>query len=256
MFEQNEELQSNGASTLLATLLGIVIRVFLAITTAGFFAAYAADIWSWLLPPTLAANAAAVTGVVLIDGLAAGWTYLRRAAADTAEQQNYASVGAMLDMTLSLLVTAVFVMLTTPLLQASVSPEIYTVMINLAAWAGILIAVVAFAGNGVLWHFYANASAGAVQQLRFNELRALATKAEHDLDAERLKMWTEKALDNIRQELPGYTSDAATRSKEAYLAQRFAASHNHGAGRIEQPQEDADFLAEPPQPHRRNGQRR
>ena len=222
----DENFKQSTASKLLETLLGIIIRIFLAVTTAGFFANYAADIWTWLLPRTMAANLAAITGVILIDGMAAGWTYIRRVSADTIEQQQYASLGAVLDMSLSLAVTASFVVMTTPLLKQSVSPEIYAVMLNLAAWGGIIIGVAAFAGNGVLWHYYAQASSSSLKQLRTNELRAVALQAEHDIESERLKMWTQKTISGIRGELPEQTDSAAQKTASEYINRQFAKTKN------------------------------
>jgi len=222
MFQDEFSNHENGANSLFSTIVGVAIRAFLAVTTAGFFYAYGGDIWSWILPYPMANYAAAITGVVLVDGLAFAWTFLRRSSADTEEQQHYAKLGAWLDMALSLTVTAVFIILTTPLLAASVSPEVLNVLLNLASWLGIIVGVVAFAGNGLTWHFFDNASASSVQQLRTNQLRAMALRAEHTLETERLKLHTGKALAQIREALPQFAQAAASKSKDDYLASRFA----------------------------------
>ncbi len=216
---------NNGANELLSSLLGFIIRIFLAATTAGFFATYAVDIWTWLFPPSIAVFVSALTGVVLIDSLAAGWTYLRRTSADTEEQQRYAQAGAWMDIALSLLVTAVYVVLTTPLLIESVSTETFAMLMNFASWLGVIIGVVAFAGNGLVWHYYANASSMSVEQLAKNRLRALARKAEHEIEMERLKMWTSKALAEIRQALPEHTGQAAARARDDYINTRFTGNN-------------------------------
>lgn len=222
---QNEEFQNkgNGAVSLFSTIVGVAIRAFLAVTTAGFFYIYGGDIWSWVLPYPAANFMAALTGVVLVDGLAFAWTYLRRESANTTEQQNYAKIGAWLDMGLSLTVTAVFIILTTPLLAASVSAEIFGILTNLASWLGIITGVVSFAGNGLIWHFYDNASASSVKQLNLNTLRALAMQAEHSLEMRRLKMLTTKAADRIQAALPDLTDQAASQETDHYLNARFAA---------------------------------
>lgn len=218
----NEEIQTtNGAASLFSTIIGAVIRAFLAVTTAGFFYIYGGDIWSWVLPYPMANFMAALTGVILVDGMAFAWTYLRRSSADTEEQQNYSKMGAWLDMALSLTVTGVFIILTTPLLAASVSAEVFGVLTNLASWLGIITGVVSFAGNGLIWHFYDNASSRSVQQLMWNRLRAIEIKGKHTIDMERANAHIQKTKAGIRAELPQFTNKSAQQATQHYLTQHF-----------------------------------
>lgn len=254
MFD-NEEFgnSANGATSLFSTIVGVAIRAFLAVTTAGFFYMYGGDIWSWVLPYPMANYMAALTGIILVDGLAFAWTYLRRASADTEEQQNYAKLGAWLDMGLSLTVTGVFIILTTPLLAASVSAEVLTILTNLASWLGIIVGVVSFAGNGLVWHFFDNASSSSVQQLRTNQLRAMALRAEHTLETERLKLHTNKALSQIREALPQFALAAANKSKDNYLASRFAQIDTNGDGMLDFDEIEQAAIASQPPPQREIG---
>lgn len=249
----NEDFENgaNGATSLFSTIVGFAIRAFLAVTTAGFFYIYGGDIWSWILPYPMANFMASLTGVILVDGLAFAWTYLRRSSADTEEQQNYAKVGAWLDMGLSLTVTGVFIILTTPLLAQSVSAEVLGVLLNLASWLGIIVGVVAFGGNGIIWHFYDNASSGSVKQLQVNQLRAFARKMEHALEMDRLKMQASKTFQQIQEALPQYTDGAAQQSRDGYLASRFAQIDTNNDGVLSFDEiEQAALDAPPSQPIR------
>lgn len=251
MFNNEEfQTQANGAASLFSTIVGAAIRIFLAVTTAGFFYMYGGDIWSWILPYPMANYMSALTGIILVDGLAFAWTYLRRSSADTVEQQNYAKVGAWLDMALSLCVTGVFIILTTPLLAASVSAEVLTVLLNLSSWMGIIVGVVAFAGNGLIWHFFDNASASSVKQMNMNARRALAMQSEHTLEMSRLDMLAAKASQRIQAALPQLTDQAANQSRDNYLAKRFAQVDRNGDGVLDFDEiEQATF----PQPQREIG---
>ena len=214
--------EPSGAIKFVSTITGFVIRIFLAVTTAGFFATFGTDLWTWILPPSLASIAAAITGVILIDMLAAVWSFLNRSGADTKEQEEYSSVAMWFDMILSVLITAVYVILTTPLLISSVTAETYALLVNLSSWLGIIIGVLAFVGNGLLWHMYSTNSSQATKQKNTNALRIEAIKAQFQVEFEHMKLETAKTISGIQSQLGSLTDMSAAANTENWLRRRFS----------------------------------
>ncbi len=231
MFDQ-ELNQKNGFTDVLFVAMGLGIRLLLALTTAAFFAEYVSDVFAWFMPPEWAKYAAAFSGVFLLDVSAAGWSHFGTNHSNTLEQQRFAVTASWLDLGMSLLVTAVFVGLTTPLLATALPPDLYQAMIVFVSWMGVFVGIVAFAGNAFLLHEYVQNSSEKIQQRRNNELHAAALRGQHELETERLKTWIARSQANIRKEMPGYTARAANQTASEYLANMFSQLDKDGDGVI------------------------
>ena len=132
-------------------------------------------------------------------------------------------------------------------MAASVSADVLRVLLNLASWLGIIVGVVAFSGNGLIWHFFDNSSASSVKQLNMNKLRALALKMDHNLEMARVKMQASKTFAQIQEALPEYTDASASRSRDGYLRSRFAAvdKNNDGVLTFDEIEQAALAMPEP-----------
>lgn len=214
------EIERN-KNTMVTTVVGLVIRVGMAVTTAGFFYMYAPNIFAWLVGNDFSPYISAAMGAVFIDGLAAVWNHLRLHDADTDEQLLASQIGVWLNMALTITVTVVFVVLLTEFIELRNADGSFNNIGMLIQLGGILSITVAFAGNSALWAYYVATSSEAVEAKNTADLLKRLIKGTIDLKKADMTQTISHTLTEIQGKLPDATKQAGQQNAGQYLNTRF-----------------------------------
>jgi hypothetical protein len=182
-----EDLDDKTGSNHGGGIVGWLVRLLLAVTTAGFFFEYGDQLFAWLVGMEYSAWTAALVGTLAIDGLAAAWPRLREGHASTTVQMTAASIGTGINMAISVLITVIFIVLRTSWVSLTAADGSLTA----AGWAvnllGLACMTIAIAGNGVLVAYYEYNSAEARNRRARVAMDAFRSLAEGQLLRERAK---------------------------------------------------------------------
>lgn len=234
LFDLDDIFEDKKSRADLTGVIGVIIRLMLAITTAGFFFEYVGNLFNWvtgannLYGPWLSA----VTGVFMIDALAYFWSKQRQTSGNTQNQITTATRGTMGNMGLSVLVTVVFIILQTNFVEIRHSDGGFNDLGTAVNIAGLIIATLAFAGNGILWAYFDSNSFAAIQALRDAALKAARAAGIFAIDERRNKMTIGRTIEQLNADLPRYTTDAAGRARIQYLKENFHDIDADGDGRL------------------------
>lgn len=205
----------------LAGVFGVLLRIVLAITTAGFFFVYTPNLFGWLVGYEYAGYMSALIGVFVIDVAAFMWDRIRRVSATTQTQIDTAKWITIGDIILSAAVTVVFFILSTNFIElygADGQLNMAGTVVNLL---GLAIGTLAIAGNAVAWAYYEANGSDAREQVNMTQLRAVQSKAAFEINKQHAQLQVAQTLEGIAQRLPNSTRAAAQRNQQRFFDTRF-----------------------------------
>lgn len=215
--------------------LKIILLSLSALTTAAFFATYAAGIFANLvgdLSPILAALA----GVVVFDAAAVIWSYLRSHHATTAEQMSIASAAGAGALIGSLLTTVIYLALSSGFDVGIYDPagELSTLG-QILHYGGLALVVVGVAGGFLATYLYQNSGANVRQASQRRELATAAASGRFAADKQRVKLTTARTLQSIAAQLPDLAEKQGARVAADYLAHTMTGRAEDAQAEEEQP---------------------
>jgi hypothetical protein len=221
-----DELNDRTGSNHAGGIVGLLVRLLLALTTAGFFFAYGSQLFAWLVGPEYGAWTAALVGTLAIDGMAFAWPRLREGHAGTEVQMTAASIGTAGNMGISVLITVIFIVLRTTWVTLTAADGSLTA----AGWAinllGLTCMTLAIAGNGALVAYYEYNSAEARNRRARVAMDALRNTAEAQLLRAQMKMTIERTLQDVARQLPDVANRAGEHNSAAFIRERYGYLHD------------------------------
>lgn len=219
-------------------IVGLIVRLLLALTTAGFFFTYGELLFEWLVGPAYSGWTAALIGTFAIDGMAFVWPRLRESHATTETQMTAASIGTIGNMTISVLVTVIFIILrTTWVTLTDASGEL-----TAAGWAinllGLTVMTLGIAGNGALVAYYEYNSAQARERRSKVSMDALKNRAAYRLLEAQMRMTIERTLQDVSNQLPDVAQRAGQHNSDAFIRTRYSYLDNAPRHDPNQPQSE------------------
>lgn len=205
--------------------LRLILLVLSAITSAAFFGEYAGGLFTWLVGPEMAPYMAAAVGALTLDGGAMAWAYLRQKHADTLGQMSIAGVMSIADLTASLIVTVLYL-----LLRGGLALGVYDAAGALTSLGrglhvlGALVITIGIAANFGAAFAYAHFGAGARKAAQERQLESLAAAARFAADRRRLELVTQQALQAIYSQLPDLAQQQGGAAAGDYLAHTMPAA--------------------------------
>lgn len=199
--------------------LRVALLLLSAITTAAFFAEYAAGLFGWLVGPDMAPYMAAAVGALTLDGGLTAWAYLRQRHADSMGQMSIAGAMSIADLTASLIVTGLYL-----LLRGGLALGVYDAAGALTDFGrglhimGALVITVGICVNFAAAFAYAHFGAGARKAAQERQLESLAAAARFAADRRRLELVTQQALQSIYSQLPDLATMQGGAAAGDYLA--------------------------------------
>ena len=197
------------------TITGIVIRLILALSTAGYFYLFGAELFSWLVGPGLAPWVSAAIGAFFIDFMAWKWNQLRLNDATTGAQIATAKIMTVIDLALSIAITAVFALLVGGFVEIGVE------WLSLIRGIGFVVGVGAICGNSASWAYYEANDAGSRKALQAANLRAIRNQGQHEIDKAQSIMVVERTMRDIQKSLPQHADQAAGQNAGRFFGERF-----------------------------------
>ena len=226
VFTINSADTSEGSWLAKAGWLFLRLALFLlsAATTAGFFYVYAGGTFVWVTgeqpgDAIVAPMIAALAGVILLDGGLLVWGYIRAYHASTIPQMALAGAMGVIDLTLSILVTGIFVVLTSGLDSGLDAAGIR--MIN---QLGLAVLVLAISGNFGASYAYGQIGQATKEAAQARRLAATVQAGKFAADDATAHMLTARTLAAIKAELPARTDQEAETRRGRYMADLFTES--------------------------------
>lgn len=202
-------------------LIGAIVRLLLALTTAGFFFTYGELLFEWLVGPEYAGWTAAAIGTFAIDGMAYVWPRLRESSATTETQMTAAAIGTVGNMGISVLITVIFIVLRTTWVSLTDASG----QLTAAGWAinllGLTVMTLGIAGNGALVAYYEYNSAQARERRGKVSMDALKNQAAHKLLEAQMRMTIERTLQDVGNQLPDVAQRAGQHNSDRFLRGQF-----------------------------------
>jgi len=208
--------------------LKVVLLALSAATTAMFFYVFSGGVFAELAGSASPAVAALV-GVVVLDGGAVVWSYLRSSHASTIPQMAVANVTAWCDLAGSLLTSALFLTL-----RSGFEVGIYDAAGNLTQlgqtlhYIGLGVIVAGVAGNFLAMFVYSGADTAVRQATQQRQMQSLAAGAKFTADQARLQLTTRAALAEISGALPDLATMQGKQISGAYLATNMPVARGRG----------------------------
>jgi len=226
----NAELETERGAVARAAWLGLKIALLAlsSLTTALFFLTYAGGAFTELagdFSPYLAA----LTGVLVLDGGAVVWSYLRASHASTVPQMAIASVASWCDLTGALLTTVLYLTL-----RSAFEVGIYDNSGNLSAlgatlhYIGLAVIIGGVAGNFLATFVYTMQDASVRLATQRRQMESLAAGARFRADSARLELTTRAALAEISTALPELATTEGRRLSADYLTTHMPTARNRG----------------------------
>ena len=192
--------------------VGLVLRIILAVTTAGFAFVYGSGLLNWLLPDFLARVATTAVYLFGIDFMAFEWPRLAQKNATTEKQIGIADTGWKVSTAMSVAVTLVFTLL--------VFSDFITVEGQLADAVNILALVVGIGMpifQGVWYMRYENASIRSIESRQRAQHGAMKNFAQFTIVKEHERERLGRLVDGVRQQLPNVTRREAAAMQDDYF---------------------------------------
>lgn len=216
----SSELETERGAVARAAWLGLKLALLAlsSLTTALFFLTYAGGAFTELagdFSPYLAA----LVGVLVLDGGAVTWSYLRSNHASTIGQMATSNVMALADLTGALMTTVLYLSL-----RSAFDVGVYDPAGNLTAlgqtlhYFGLGVIVAGIAGNFAASFFYSLQDVGVRQATQRRQMESLAAGARFKADAARLELTTRAALAEISTALPELATMQGKQVGGDYLA--------------------------------------
>lgn len=217
-----DHLEDTAPAEHLASIVGAIVRLLLATTTAGFFYLYGAGLFAWLVGVDYGAWLSAAVGVFLLDGLAYLWPRLRERSATTAAQMTAGAIGTIADLGASVLVTLLFVVLQTAWVETvDASGQLTTagLAVNIA---GLVVMTGGIVGNGLLIAYFEANGAASRRAAHAAELRALTSRGQFEIERNEARLVVSRTLEGIGDAMPTAAERAGRQNAARYLSERFA----------------------------------
>lgn len=191
------------------------------ITTFSFFFTYAPGLGS-VVHPTMAGYVAGAMGVILFDLGGLGWTVLRSRNSDTTHQFVIATGAALLTIGLSLLTSALQVLLST-----SLDVGLYDAAGQLTAFGqsiqigGVIVMTLGFVVNFGAIAAYVNLSSGTTAAVQRSLLKGMANAGKFAIDEQRTRLVIGRTMKGVMAQLPSVANSAAAANTDEYLQRSF-----------------------------------
>ena len=212
MFTQFDEHRSGGYLQTAATVIAVTIS---GLASFQFFATYSGALLAGIIPAAFLAAAAGLIGVVMLEGGALYWQRSLQYDADSQTQVQIAKAGYLVSVTLSVIVTMLYFLLTSTLVapyMADVEPIIK------AAAALVLVGIVGFQFTAKMQ--YSGAATTSIEARQRSELRALQNTAKHSVDRETTRADLAEALASIERQLPEASKKQGQQAARDFIAAR------------------------------------
>lgn len=215
--------QAKPAARAVALIFAGLLIALSAVTSAAFFATWAGDLYAlWL--PTLSPYLAALTGVLVFEGAAISWQYLRAHAANTRGQLTAAAVGSWGGMAGGLAVTVAYFSLSNGLLSgaldAATRETISLVGGGLIVWGVAL--------NFALVFVWQQTAAGQAAAQSDAAIRALRVAALEQVQAATTRATLQRTLSDISAALPEASTRQGQANAEHYIDTVFDRGQGNG----------------------------
>ncbi len=197
--------------------LRLALLAFSGITTMGFFYRYAGASFTWLTQEeaataTIAPLIAAVSGLILLDIGALTWGYIRAHHASTIPQMALAGAMGVADLVLSLLVTALFIVLTSGFDSGLGASGV--LLIN---QIGLGVLVIAISGNFAASYIYSQIGRATKEAAQKRRLAATMQAGRFAADDATAKMIASRTLAAIKAGLPARADQEAAVRESRYM---------------------------------------
>lgn len=196
--------------------VGFLIRLLLAITTFGFFYQYAGNLFTWVAGAEYSPYLSAAVGAFAIDFMAYYWDSLRRNGSTTEAQMTAAKLMTIVNLGLSVLVTVVFFILgTTFIATTNIDGTMNTVglVVNLL---GLLIGIVALAGNGIAWAYFEAQDISAKEAIAHTQAVIAQFKGITKINQKRTQLQITATMAGIDEGIGALTSAAGASAASRY----------------------------------------
>ena len=212
MFSQDSFTDSkHTAAAAVSIIFGGLLLLLSSITSAAFFAEYAATAFSFI-SPSLSPYLAAAAGVLVFEGASITWSWLKANDADTSQQLTTATLGAWSSMAGGLLVTVIFFSLSTTLINLDQQAAYFVSML------GVLLIIFGVAGNFCLIFVYRLGASSHQLSHQQAEIRALKAAASFTVLKESTQANMIESVTAIRESIPAAAAAQATAAKTTFLA--------------------------------------
>lgn len=192
--------------------VGIILRIVLAVTTAGFAYLYGYELLTWAVDEFYARIGTTIIYVLCIDFMAFEWPRLAEKNATTEKQIGIATHGWMVSVGMSVLVTFVFTTL------------VFSEFVNLDGQLGDLVDLFSWlVGIGAVtfqavWYMrYENNGVKSVQARQKAASRARRNVSAATIQAQHEKQRLGRTLRGVAQRLPGISQEEADRLADDYF---------------------------------------
>ena len=211
LFVSDGEASGHGKS-----VVGVIIRSLLAITTMGFFYLYVGNLFTWIAGEEYSPYISALVGAFAIDYMAFYWDRLRRSGSTTEAQMTAGKMMTILNLGLSALVTIVFFVLGTDFVattDASGAMNDVGLVVNLL---GLLVGIIALAGNGIAWAYFEAQDISAKEAIARTQMIVAQLKGLSKINKSRAELQISATMAGITDGLAEITTAVGNSNAEKY----------------------------------------
>lgn len=224
MFGGGIDIDGDGRNSV-AEIAWFVLRMlallFATLTTGAFFYKYAGDAFSFLFGD-YSPHFTAVVGAISLDVFSQVWSYLSHNHADTERQILYSKTMGWLDISASVVVSSIFMLLNTAFqIGITTADGTLTTIGTTLNLVGAIIIVLAISGNFMGAHLYLNSSSSVQRANNAAKMRAYRAAGQFKIDQTREYATVSKTISNIQRQLPLLTEEAAGQEAEEYIGRTF-----------------------------------
>lgn len=214
MFSQDlEQKESGGFFQTAATVTAVIIS---ALASFQFFATYSGGLLAGIVPADFLSVAAGLLGVVMLEGSTLYWQYSVQHDADSKQQLSIARAGYMVSLIVSVMVTALYFLLTSSL----IAPYVAEVQHIINAFAAlVLVRIVSF--QFVAKVQYSHAATKASQAQHDASLRALHNAADFKVKDASTRADLENALAELQKQLPEMSKQRGAAGAQQFIKERY-----------------------------------
>lgn len=201
-----------------ATMLGVVFFILSAATTAMFFMTYAPGLGD-LAGSVAGPYVAALVGVLSLDLASLAWSYVRAHGTDSQGQQVLAGAVGALDLVMSLIVSALYVLLGASNLDAGVVDQAgnLTALGQSLHLAGVVIVTLALVVNFASVWLFSTLAASTRAAAQRSELAAAQREAQFKVANMHTRATVQRSVAAIAEQLPAVTTATANHAAQRYV---------------------------------------
>lgn len=218
-----EEELNQTESGVLGRVAWLFLRLFVftlsAVTTFAFFMRYVGDAFVGLVGADLSPYLSGLAGLLALDVAAQIWGHMRSSHADTVAQMATAGAMGVIDLSLSVAVTAVYLFLATSLDAGVRDPAGNLTQLGLALnYAGVFIIVASVSLNFIAAYAYGQVGMNTRKAAQQRKLTATVNAGRYTADAARADLVTRQTLAHILAQLPDLAQQQGHTAGSTYLA--------------------------------------